>query len=74
MADCLTPDEVKQITRKKWASTQKRELLHMGITFTEHADGSPAVDRQHYNQVMGVTNTQDTSRRSKQPNWNAING
>jgi hypothetical protein len=50
----LSDDELAALTKRQRAAAQAKALNAMGFTFKRRPDGSVAVDRQHYNQLMGV--------------------
>lgn len=72
-AECLTSDELYNVTGKQRPHAQLKELNHMGITYTKRLDGSPVVDRAHYERIMGVT-PKTKEPKIKEPDWNALNG
>lgn len=41
----LSPDELREITRRKRAGAQRRALERMGIAYFDDADGNPVVLR-----------------------------
>jgi hypothetical protein len=67
----LTAEELEDLTRKRRPSAQARVLNGMGIEFKYRGDGSLAVDREHYEQIMGG-GTPKRKRAPKPPpqiNW-----
>lgn len=50
----LTDEEVVALTGRQKHDAQARALNTMGFSFKRRPDGSIALDRQHYNQLMGV--------------------
>jgi hypothetical protein len=48
----LSDSELENLTRKTRPSAQVRALRGMGIEHRQRPDGSVAVDRSHYEEVM----------------------
>lgn len=66
----LSPDELKQLTRRSRSDAQARELKHMGIEHRIRRDGTIAVSQAHAEQVLaGAGHTRKT--KEVEPNWEA---
>jgi len=66
----LTPDEMKELTRRIQHRSQARELNHLGIMHKVRADGSILVLRPHVEEILGLKTTSKPVREF-QPNWAA---
>lgn len=58
----LTDEEVAALTGRQKHDAQARALTAMGFSFKRRPDGSIALDRQHYSQLMGVRGQVTVSR------------
>jgi hypothetical protein len=65
----LTDAELEDLTRKKRPSAQARALRFMGIEHRPRPDGSVAVDRSHYEEVMCGRRTRKTTPKRFEINW-----
>lgn len=54
MTLCLTPDEVVEVTGRKYPAHQIRWLSENGWLFHVGGDGMPKIDREYYRSRSGV--------------------
>lgn len=67
----LSEEELYELTRRKYAPAQARQLRFMGIEHRPRADGSLVVLRSHVEKTLGG-GVQNHVKRKAEPNWNAI--
>ncbi|MGJ8619577.1 MAG: DUF4224 domain-containing protein [Methylophilaceae bacterium] len=67
----LTEAQLIELTGKKYAAAQARQLAFMGIQYVKRADGSVAVSTAHIAQKFGGDYSENL-QPPKQPNWAAI--
>ncbi|NYT38921.1 DUF4224 domain-containing protein [Allopusillimonas soli] len=68
----LSPEEVKNLTRRSRSDAQIRALRFMGIEHRVRADNTVAVLREHVRQVFGVLHGSARRPKEVEPDWSAI--
>ena len=67
----LTPDEIKELTKRTRYGAQAEMLQGLGIVHKIRNDGSLIVLRTHVEQQLGATVTVKAVKKSAGPNWDA---
>lgn len=67
----LSEEDLYELTRRKYAPAQARQLRCMGIEHRARADGSLVVLRSHVEKILGAV-PQNHVKRKAEPNWNAM--
>lgn len=69
---CLSPEELIELTNKQRHSAQERALRKMGIECKRRSDGSVAVDRIHYQKLLGGELSAKSHQPARwEPNWDS---
>lgn len=66
----LNDSEIEQLTKRKRAKAQQRQLNAMGIQHKVRADGSLVVLSAHVDKILG--GDVERSKRAREPNWRAL--
>jgi di/tripeptidase len=68
----LNDTEIADLTKRKRAKAQQKQLNAMGIQHKVRADGSLVILRAHVDTVLGGQTQVPRQRQSRQPNWEAL--
>lgn len=73
MSILLTEDEIIDVTHRRRRDCQIKALVNMGIEHRIRPDGSIAVLRAHFNNVMGGAGERASTPPPAEFNWGALN-
>lgn len=68
----LSDTELTDLTKRKRAKAQQRQLNAMGIQYKVRADGSLVVLQAHVERLFGVQEQSTRQRPARAPNWEAL--
>lgn len=68
----LTQTEIADLTQRKRAKAQQRQLNAMGIQYKVRADGSLVVLQAHVERLLGGLDPYTRARPVREPNWRAL--
>ncbi|QNB08643.1 DUF4224 domain-containing protein [Herbaspirillum frisingense] len=68
----LTDTELADLTKRKRAKAQQRQLNAMGIQYRVRADGSLVVLLAHVERLLGAQDQAARQRPARAPNWEAL--
>ncbi len=68
----LNDKELSDLTKRKRAKAQQRQLNAMGIQYKVRADGTLVVLHAHVERIFGGDAQNPRPRRAREPNWEAL--
>jgi len=68
----LNEKDVADLTKRKRAKAQQKQLNAMGIQYKVRADGSLVVLHAHVERLLGAVERPPSPRSVREPNWEAL--
>lgn len=68
----LNESDIADLTKRKRASAQQKQLNAMGIQYKVRADGSLVVLQAHVERLLGAGEQPARRQPSRQPNWEVL--